>query len=515
MFKDDKFNFWCPIEPIKKATDEETGEPVMRIGGIASTVDQDADGETLDPSGFDIQPLKESGMVNWHHQAKNSPAAIIGEPSKVELRPEGLWIESDLYASSPMANEVYELAKTLEENSKTRRLGYSIEGKVIKRASNDKKSPLYNKIVKAVITGVAVTHMPKNPHTFVNIIKGQVDADGIEVDLEEEDDNAEERSGKTEKKALTTESGAALMPESVDGQPKKQTFSKSSVMECIFKDIPNITIPNAQGVYTLIKNISVMNKRKSITSEDIEKAYSALGITPEGAKAEDDEEVKKGDDADGQMGEEDETHDDEPRHNAANMKNAKAGKKEESEEETEEDDEGFEQCDKNGAKMKKGKSNDILKAIQSVGDDFKTYIRATAVLVNDLRQKRAEDSKRIAELENIIKGQSDTISEFSDKLERYGNDVPRPKSLRSAVVVDRAFAKAKPESDIEKGGANRISFTDNPAAVKELLDQASFAKGYDKEYGDALLAFEARPEDGLPSNIIARLKAETGYEVVK
>lgn len=495
MFKDDKFSFWCPIGRIEKATDE-AGEPVMRIGGIASTMDKDADGEYLDPAGFDVDPLKKSGMVNWHHQAKNSPSAIIGEPSKVELRPEGLWIESDLYASSPMACEVYELAKTLEHDSKTRRLGYSIEGKVIKRGSNDKNSPLYNKIVKAVITGVAVTHMPKNPHTFVNIIKGQIDAD-----VEEEDDNAEERGGKTEKKALTTESGAALMPESVDGQPKKQTFSKSSVMECIFKDIPNITIPNAQGVYTLIKNISVMNKRKSITSEDIEKAYSALGITPE--------------DADGQMGEEDETHDDEPRHNAANMKNAKAGKKEESEEETEEDDEGFEQCDKNGAKMKKGKSNDILKAIQSVGDDFKTYIRATAVLVNDLRQKRAEDSKRIAKLEDIIKGQSDTISEFSDKLERYGNDVPRPKSLRSAVVVDRAFAKAKPEGDIEKGGANRISFTDNPAAVKELLDQASFAKGYDKEYGDALLAFEARPEDGLPSNIIARLKAETGYEVVK
>lgn len=506
MFKDDKFNFWCPIEPIKKATDEETGEPVMRIGGIASTVDRDADGEILDPSGFDIQPLKESGMVNWHHQAKNSPAAIIGEPSKVELRPEGLWIESDLYASSPMACEVYELAKTLEHDSKTRRLGYSIEGKVVKRGSNDKNSPLYNKIVKAVITGVAVTHMPKNPHTFVNIIKGQIDVEDVEEDTEKDDD---------EKKAVTTESGAALMPESVDGQPKKQTFSKSSVMECIFKDIPNITIPNAQGVYTLIKNISVMNKRKSITSEDIEKAYDALGITPEGDKIKGDEGVQKGDDADGQMGKEDETHDDEPRHNAANMKNAKAGKKEESEEETEDDDEGFEQCDKNGAKMKKGESNDILKAIQSVGDDFKTYIRATAVLVNDLRQKRAEDSKRIAELENIIKGQSDTISEFSDKLERYGNDVPRPKSLRSAAVVDRAFAKAKPEGDIEKGGANRISFIENPAAVKELLDQASFAKGYDKEYGDALLAFEARPEDGLPSNIIARLKAETGYEVVK
>lgn len=69
-----------------------------------------------------------------------------------------------------------------------------------------------------------------------------------------------------------------------------------------------------------------MNKRKSITSEDIEKAYAALGLAPEG-NASDAEDVQKGDDADGQMGKEDETHDDEPRHNAANMRNAEAGKR--------------------------------------------------------------------------------------------------------------------------------------------------------------------------------------------
>ncbi len=321
--------------------------------------------------------------------------------------------------------------------------------------------------------------MPKNPHTFVNIIKGEIDADGIKVDLEEEEDNAEERGGKTEKKAVSTESGAALMPESVDGQPKK-TFSKSSVMEAIFRDIPNITIPNAHEVYTLIKNISVMNKRKSITSEDIEKAYAALGLAPEG-NASDAEDVQKGDDADGQMGEEDETHDDE-----------------------------------NGAKMKKGDNADLLKAIQGVGNDFKSYIKATAVLVNDLRQKRSEDAKRIAELEDVVKGQTEVIEGFAAKLERYGSEVPRPKSLRSATVIDRAFAKGASKGDIEKGGdITRISLRENPRAVASLLDQASFAKGYDKEYGDALLAFEARPADGLPKNIIARLKAETGYEVVE
>lgn len=488
MFKDDKFSFWCPVGCIEKATDE-NGAPVMRIGGIASTIDEDADGESLDPSGFDIEPLKKSGMVNWHHQAKNSPASIIGEPSKVELRPEGLWIESDLYSSSPMACEVYELAKTLEQNSKTRRLGYSIEGKVLKRASDDKKSPLYKKIQKAVITGVAVTHMPKNPHTFVNIIKGQIDVDNEQEDFEED-----------EEKATTTESAAPLKKESVDGV-KNQVFSKSCVMERIFRDIPNITIPNAESVYNLIKSISAMNKKKSITAEDIEKAYAALEITP---TRDIEEDVNKGDDSEGQMGEEDETHDDEPR---------KVADPEETEGEAETDDDEVEES--KGGKVKKGRDDsDIMKAIAGIGSEFKTYIRATAVLINDLRQKRAEDAEKISALEDIIKGQSDTINSFSERLESYGNSVPRPKSLRSSTVVDRNFSKGGNSGEtIEKGKSSTvISMSKNPQAIAALLDQATFAKGFDAEYSNATLRFEASRT--LPSTIIARIKAETGYEIV-
>ena len=69
----DRFSFWCPLEITKgqeKLVDPTTGEEIMRLGGIASTSDKDADGEFLDPQGFDIKPLLESGMVNWHHQAK-------------------------------------------------------------------------------------------------------------------------------------------------------------------------------------------------------------------------------------------------------------------------------------------------------------------------------------------------------------------------------------------------------------------------------------------------------------
>ena len=71
------FNFWCPVE-ISKAIDPNTGEEQMLLGGIASTADEDSDGEFLDPKGFDIKPLLKSGMVNWHHQAKTCPGTIVG-----------------------------------------------------------------------------------------------------------------------------------------------------------------------------------------------------------------------------------------------------------------------------------------------------------------------------------------------------------------------------------------------------------------------------------------------------
>ena len=149
---EEKFSFWCPIEKSEQVVDPTTGESVMRLGGIASTSDEDSDGEFLDPKGFDINPLMKTGLVNWHHQAKGQPSAIIGEPSKGEIRKEGLYLEVDLYPSSKVAHEVFELAEILERDSTTRRLGFSIEGKVLKRKSNDKSSPDYNHIEQAVIT---------------------------------------------------------------------------------------------------------------------------------------------------------------------------------------------------------------------------------------------------------------------------------------------------------------------------------------------------------------------------
>lgn len=539
----DKFTFWCPLDIQKAVIDPETGQEVMRLGGIASTSDEDSDGEFLDPKGFDIKPLINSGMVNWHHQAKGQPATIIGEPSKAEIRPEGLYIETDLYPSSQIARDVWDLAQTLEKDSKTRRLGYSIEGKVVKRKSNDKKSPDYKKIVKAIITGVAITHQPKNPKTFANIIKGEIDEDF--------DDEVEE--------ALDTENGKALKKESVDKKLKNQTFSKSESIEILFKYIPGIDIEKAEKIYLMTSKIANMSGRKRVTNEDISKAFEALGLDIEPA-----EDIQKGDgcaanggstkkpikkaktkkaetdDEDDDYEDEDEVDEREAKakerlggikgdaklHREAKMKKANTSEDEDDDEEVDDDVTEEEDFDDVTTKSKKGKMKkggdggnrfDRIEKAMAVGYAGQTQlIRALGVMVKNSVQKTEEVLAKNDELLDIVKAQDETISVLSEKLEAYGSEPTGFKAHRNIAGVDRSFAKAE-DSDITKGGKrglgkNQIPIT-NKKVVTDLLDQATFAKGYDEEFSKACTTYEA--SGALPANIIARIKNELGFEIVK
>lgn len=497
----DKFTFWCPLDIQKAVIDPETGQEVMRLGGIASTSDEDSDGEFLDPKGFDIKPLINSGMVNWHHQAKGQPATIIGEPSKAEIRPEGLYIETDLYPSSQIARDVWDLAQTLEKDSKTRRLGYSIEGKVVKRKSNDKKSPDYKKIVKAIITGVAITHQPKNPKTFANIIKGEIDEDF--------DDEVEE--------ALDTENGKALKKESVDKKLKNQTFSKSESIEILFKCIPGIDIEKAEKIYLMTSKIANMSGRKRVTNEDISKAFEALGLDIEPA-----EDIQKGDGCAANGG-----STKKPIKKAKTKKTEEDGDDGDDGDDTEEDDDDddgddFEEAKKaKGGKMKKGGDGgnrfDRIEKAMAVGYAGQTQlIRALGVMVKNSVQKTEEVLAKNDELLDIVKAQDETISVLSEKLEAYGSEPTGFKAHRNIAGVDRSFAKAE-DVDITKGGKkglgkNQIPIT-NKKVVTDLLDQATFAKGYDEEFSKACTTYEA--SGALPANIIARIKNELGFEIVK
>lgn len=517
------FNFWCPVE-ISKAIDQETGEELMLLGGIASTADEDSDGEFLDPKGFDIKPLIESGMVNWHHQAKTCPATIVGEPLKAEIKKEGLYIETKLYPSSQVARDIWELAKTLDKDSSTRRLGYSIEGKVLERKSENRNSPDYKKITKAIITGVAITHQPKNPKTFANIIKGEIGDDFVEdeetketADKKQQEEKYYKETGIKEK-SLDTDAGRPLIKEDVDKKLKVTTFGKSAVMERLFQDIPGISIEKAEKFYTLIKNISNMAKKKTVTEEDILKAYDALGLEPDASlvKADDsdvneneeidetEEEVKKSDDTEEPEEEMDEDGETEEEEDA-------------DEDETEEEEE---------KPIKKGnifeRFERIEKAIATSHLNNTTYVKALGVMVKACNQALEKansvielSSAKIEELTEINKAQTDTINALHESLESFGAYTPAPKSMRSvAKPVERNFAKAN-DDDFNKGGdanENEVNIL-NKAAVAEILDQATFAKGYDDEFSKACMDYEA---SGVVSdNIISRIKKEFGITIVK
>lgn len=162
----EEFSFFIPATFEKGKGKNE----LMRIKGIASSLAEDTDGETLDPAGFDLTPLLTKGFFNWDHQAKKTASAIIGEPDFAKIVNNGkqLYVEGFLYADSSEAQATYDLAVVLEKNSPTRRLGFSIEGQVIE------KDPLNPKwIKKARITSIAITPMPKNPNTLLQVMKGE------------------------------------------------------------------------------------------------------------------------------------------------------------------------------------------------------------------------------------------------------------------------------------------------------------------------------------------------------
>lgn len=245
-----KFKFFIPEVDIEKATDSK-GQEKMIFKGVASTTQKDTDGQTLDPRGFDLSFFKDAGFINWNHQAKNNPSAIIGEPMIARINANNeFYIEAELYADSKLARETYELADTLKKNSKSRKLGWSVEGKTL---ATDPLNP--SKVTRALITGIAVTPTPKNGGTWLDLLKGElIDEDYIyenEEELEKGeqgtilDENAGKENGgtfyliditkpngdrivvdnefnlKIISKAMSTDgSGAALKKEDVEGELK-------------------------------------------------------------------------------------------------------------------------------------------------------------------------------------------------------------------------------------------------------------------------------------------------------
>jgi hypothetical protein len=289
-----KFNFFVPAT-FEKAKDGK-GVELVKIKGIANSASaEDSDGETLFPIGFDSTPFLTKGFFNYNHQGSKTSEAICGEPTLAKAINGGkdYYVEGFLYPNKE-GKAIAELAETLEKVGSNRRIGFSIEGQAIERDPFNPK-----KILKARISGCAITLSAKNPNTWLSIVKGEYDEAFIdfESDLEEGDpcpkcgavyqDSGCLKCGYKEK-AISTETISATVPESVEGSKKhnekssnfEKLISKSNIYLSIAKQYPTASIAETKSIYTLIQEVNSkmfkMENNQKVYPEAIQKAFDLL-----------------------------------------------------------------------------------------------------------------------------------------------------------------------------------------------------------------------------------------------
>lgn len=194
------FIFAVPLDIIKS---ESPDSDEMRIGGYASTPDEDRQGDEIIQRGLDITQFVEHGWFNHDHDNK----LILGYPDKKKCKvsSKGFYVEGVLLKGVPLAEQVYQTALALQKSNAPRKMGFSIEGKVQKR---DEKT---GKIVKATVYNVAITANPVNVNcTWEVLAKSFADSVALDKALEAGHGDA---------------NGSMLIPESLESALKDLSYA--------------------------------------------------------------------------------------------------------------------------------------------------------------------------------------------------------------------------------------------------------------------------------------------------
>lgn len=164
------FDFEMPISFFEKAG---TNGRERRIGGIASTDLKDRQDEVVIQKGLDFSEFIKHGWFNDNHSKDTD--GVIGYPEytayfhKGQALPDGTkagrdghWVEGYLLKTK-RADGIWDLGKSLQETN--RRLGFSVEGSVLKRLLGNR-----NVVTKAKVRNVAITNCPINTDTRMEIL---------------------------------------------------------------------------------------------------------------------------------------------------------------------------------------------------------------------------------------------------------------------------------------------------------------------------------------------------------
>jgi len=131
------------------------------VQGIASTDATDLQGEVVLQKGIDTEYFLSHGFFNYDHR----PGAEfkIGEPTECKLTAKGLWVKGFLYEGKKAADDMWEHFTSLSKSGSKRKVGFSIEGRVLRKSGNV--------IEKCWLQDIAVTPSPVNVTTWAEVAK--------------------------------------------------------------------------------------------------------------------------------------------------------------------------------------------------------------------------------------------------------------------------------------------------------------------------------------------------------
>lgn len=161
--KAEDFHYFVPLQKsfLDEAISNQDDSKEWKIGGYASSENEDLEGESIVPGGLDIDYFLRFGWFNNDHQ--KGPEHKVGVPTSGRIDNKGFYVEGYLIKEMPAAQGIYQLMKAIASGKYKRNIGFSVEGKVLKQEGK--------KILKAWVKDVAITANPVNTATYANLVK--------------------------------------------------------------------------------------------------------------------------------------------------------------------------------------------------------------------------------------------------------------------------------------------------------------------------------------------------------
>ena len=240
------FRFDIPCTFFHKAG--EAGKE-RRIGGIISTEHKDKQGETVLQRGLNLESFLQGGWINDNHS--RDTAGIVGYPLEVKRTvhkgKQATYFEGYLLEGHDPADKIWNLGNALQKTD--RKLGFSIEGKVRRRAGVDGKV-----IAEADVSNVAITNCPVNTATGMEVLaKSMMALENLDDDLAK----ALAAGQAVSDPGVAPGEGFPLRMESLEGAPrpkrkkkkKKRRLSKAEALEVIQRRHPGLSPVGVERIW--------------------------------------------------------------------------------------------------------------------------------------------------------------------------------------------------------------------------------------------------------------------------